>query len=89
MPKAAELNIDLNEPTHHQPQAATSPRKPAEQPKQQGREVERPKNDTPVNFRWPAAEVKALKQAALDADMTLQDFLLSCFHAYMKNQGRV
>jgi uncharacterized protein (DUF1778 family) len=43
--------------------------------------VEPPKNDTPVNFRWPAAEVKAMKKAALEADMTIQDFLLSCFHA--------
>ena len=76
MAKAAALDIDLAAPAH-QPAAATSPRKT----KEQGREAEPPRNDTPVNFRWPAAEVKAMKKAALEADMTIQDFLLSCFHA--------
>jgi hypothetical protein len=79
MPKAASLDIDLNDPAH-MPPAATAPRTV----KQQGREVEPPKNDTPVNFRWPAAEVKAMKKAALDEDMTIQDFLLSCFHSFMQ-----
>jgi hypothetical protein len=81
MPKAAELDIDLNAPAQLPP-AATAPRTV----KERSRQAEAPKNDTPVNFRWPAAEVKALKRAALDADMTQQDFLLSCFHAFL--QGR-
>jgi hypothetical protein len=42
-----------------------------------------PRNDTPVNFRWPAAEIKALKRAAIEADMTMSEFLLACFHARM------
>jgi hypothetical protein len=71
MPKAAELDIDLNSPAHL-PAAATAPRTVKERRK----EPEPPKNDTPVNFRWPAAEVKAMKKAALDADMTMQDFML-------------
>lgn len=76
MAKPAALDIDLAAPAY-QPPAATSPRKT----KEQGREAGTPRNDTPVNFRWPAAEVKAMKKAALEADMTIQDFLLSCFHA--------
>lgn len=82
MAKAAELDIDLAAP-EHQPTAATSPRKT----KDKGREVEPPKNDTPVNFRWPAAEVKAMKKAALEADMTIQDYLLSCFHSFLHGKS--
>ena len=78
MPKAADLDIDLNDPAH-MPPSATSPRTVKERRK----EPEPPKNDTPVNFRWPAAEVKAMKKAALEADMTIQDFLLSCYHAFL------
>ena len=78
MPKAASLDIDLNDPAHT-PSAATAPRAVKESRKK----AELSKNDTPVNFRWPATEVKALKKAALDADMTMQDFLLSCFHAFL------
>jgi hypothetical protein len=80
MPKAANLDIDLNAPTHTPP-AATAPRTV----KERRREAEPPKNDTPVNFRWPAAEVKAMKKAALEADMTIQDFLLSCFHSFLQS----
>lgn len=86
MPKAADLDIDLNEPPP-MPPASTAPRTVKERRKEQ----EPPKNDTPVNFRWPAAEVKAMKKAALDADMTIQDFLLSCFHSFLQKSkhGRV
>jgi hypothetical protein len=79
MPKAADLDIDLNAPAYLPP-AATAPRTVKERRK----EPEPPKNDTPVNFRWPGFEVKAMKKAALEADMTIQDFLLSCFHAFLQ-----
>jgi hypothetical protein len=78
MPKAADLDIDLSEPPQ-MPTAATAPRSVPKRAKQQ----DSARNDTPVNFRWPAAEVKAMKRAALDADMTQQEFLLTCFHAYL------
>jgi len=81
MPKAAELDIDLNAPAQ-EPPAATAPRTA----KQKRQQPEAPKNDTPVNFRWPAAEVKAMKKAALDADMTIQDFLLTCFHSFLQDK---
>jgi hypothetical protein len=38
----------------------------------------------PLQIRIPAAEVKAIKRAALEADQTISDFMLACFHAYMK-----
>ncbi len=79
MAKAAELDIDLDASEQPNPPAATSPRKPQAPTKPAA-----PKSDTPVNFRWPAAEVKNMKRAALEADMTIQDFMLACFHAYMK-----
>lgn len=38
----------------------------------------------PLQIRIPAAEVKAIKRAALESDQTISDFMLACFHAYMK-----
>lgn len=38
----------------------------------------------PLQIRIPAPEVKAIKRAALEADQTISDFMLACFHAYMK-----
>ena len=38
----------------------------------------------PLQIRIPAAEVKAIKRAALEADQTISEFMLACFHAYMK-----
>ena len=38
----------------------------------------------PLQIRIPAADAKAIKRAALDADQTISDFMLACFHASMK-----
>ena len=84
MAKAATLDIDLDAAAH-QPPAATAPRRV----KEEGREVAPPpKNDTAVNFKWPAADVKAMKREALEADMTIQDFLLSCFHDRLQTRKK-
>jgi hypothetical protein len=80
MAKAAELDIDLAASEQPLPPAATSPRTPKAHKKPKGT-----KRDTPVNFRWPAAEVKRMKRAALEADMKIQDYMLACFHAFLKN----
>ena len=77
MAKAADLDIDLTA-AMHQPPAATAPRSI----KENGRETQPPKYGTSVNFRWPAEEVTAWTHAATDADMTMQDYLLTCFHAF-------
>ncbi len=38
----------------------------------------------PLQIRIPAAEAKAIKRAALEADQTISEFMLACFHASMK-----
>lgn len=41
----------------------------------------------PLQVRWPRAEVKAAKLAAVELDFpTMSDFMLACFHAYMKTR---
>jgi hypothetical protein len=38
----------------------------------------------PLQIRIEARDLKAIKRAALEADQTVSDFMLACFHAYMK-----
>ena len=38
----------------------------------------------PLQIRIAAAEAKAIKHAAIEADQTISDFMLACFYAYMK-----
>ena len=47
------------------------------------RKAKPPANDKPLQVRWPRVEVKALKLAA-GAEQTISEFMLACFHAYMK-----
>jgi len=72
MPKALALSEDtlnLVEP----PQAART--KAVSLPKEK---------NVPLQIRVRAAEAKEIKRAALDADQTISEFMLSCFHACMK-----
>jgi hypothetical protein len=84
MAKALELNADTLTVVPSVPRAAqvTTPAagpgraKPAPVPK-----VER----EPLQVRWPVEDVKAAKLAAIQLDFpTVSDFMLACFHAYMK-----
>ena len=38
----------------------------------------------PLHIRIGADEAKAIKRAALEADQTISEFMLACFHASMK-----
>ena len=38
----------------------------------------------PLQIRLPRDEVRAIKIAAAESEQTISDFMLSCFHAYMK-----
>ena len=38
----------------------------------------------PLQIRIPAADAKAIKLAAVQADQTISEFMLACFHARMK-----
>jgi hypothetical protein len=51
-----------------------------------GREAKQESRE-PLQVRWPAKEVKAARLAAIQLDFpTLSDFMLACFHAYMKSR---
>ena len=87
MAKALELSVDtMNAPPV--PKAAQVNQQPAQLPKKQGRaarskQQEEPKE--PLQVRWPGSDVKAAKLAAIQLDFpTVSDFMLACFHAYMK-----
>ena len=42
----------------------------------------------PLQVRWPSADIKAAKLASIQQDFdTVSDFMLACFHAYMKGKG--
>jgi len=38
----------------------------------------------PLQIRLPREEVRAIKIAAAEREQTISDFMLACFHAYMK-----
>lgn len=42
----------------------------------------------PLQFRMPPDFVRAFKQAALDRDLKLNEFLKVCFQEFMKNGSR-
>jgi hypothetical protein len=82
MAKATELNADIMTAAVPVPKAAQAPAPPVE-PK---RSKLAPKAKVvPLQIRWPASDVKAAKLAAIQLDFpTVSDFMLACFHAYMK-----
>jgi hypothetical protein len=69
-PRAAQL-AKVEAQTHPAPKAT----KPVKVPKAP---------QVPLQIRIGAADAKAIKRAALEADQTTSDFMLACFHAYMK-----
>jgi hypothetical protein len=85
MAKAMELSLEtMTAPPI--PKAAQSTT-PAAEPRK-GREVKAAPQEPrePLQVRWPGEDVKAAKLAALQMDFpTVSEFMLACFHAYMKN----
>ena len=88
MAKALELTDETLTAPPPMPRAAqiSTPAPTAKQ----GREArQEPKQDTakePLQVRWPGEDVKAAKLAAIQKDFpTVSDFMLACFHAYMKS----
>ena len=81
MAKALELNPDTLAVVPSVPQAAQMKSSSTDEPRRG--KVER----EPLQVRWPVEDVKAVKLAAIQMDFpTVSDFMLACFHAYMKNQ---
>lgn len=85
MPKALELSVDtMTAPPI--PKASQAMRSAPEPRK--GREVKTAPQEPrePLQVRWPGEDVKAAKLAALQMDFpTVSEFMLACFHAYMKS----
>jgi hypothetical protein len=85
MAKALELNADTLTVMPSVPQAAQVKHVHTEEPKR-GKAAPKVERE-PLQVRWPVEDVKAVKLAAIQMDFpTVSDFMLACFHAYMKNQ---
>jgi hypothetical protein len=80
MPKAVALTPELVETPQITPKAATPARSVANDTKKPAPKVK----PIPLQVRLPRAEVKAIKVAAAQREQTISDFMLACFHAYMK-----
>jgi hypothetical protein len=79
MPKPVALTPALMEAPQITPQASTVARaaaKPLQAPKAA---------QVPLQVRLPREEVRAIKIAAAEREQTVSEFMLACFHAYMKS----
>jgi hypothetical protein len=86
MAKALELADTLAVVPSVPKAAQVTPPRPA---MKQGREVTKQEPREPLQVRWPGEDVKAAKLAAIQMDFpTVSDFMLACFHAYMKTTKR-
>ena len=79
MPKAVSLTADALEAPQITPSAATPPRREAKTKKPDPKEEQ-----VPLQVRLPRDQVRAIKVAAAERDLTISDFMLACFHAHMK-----
>jgi hypothetical protein len=85
MAKALELNPDTLAAVPSVPQAAQVKLSPVEESKR-GKTAAKIERE-PLQVRWPTEDVKAVKLAAIQMDFpTVSDFMLACFHAYMKSK---
>jgi hypothetical protein len=81
MPKPVPLTPDALTAPQITPQAAT-PQRGARSRRQAKQPLPKP---VPLQVRLPREEVRAIKIAATQRDQTISQFMLTCFHAYMKN----
>jgi len=85
MAKALALTPETLKVAQPTPKAATPARSPVPVPKPEPKAKTEPKAEqVPLQVRLPREEVRAIKVAAAERDMTISDFMLACFHAYMK-----
>jgi hypothetical protein len=84
MAKALQLNDNILDNAPPVPQAAQV-KTPVEAAK--GKKGNPKVGQVPLQVRWPRTEVKAAKLAAVQDDFpTVSDFMLACFHEYMKSR---
>ena len=87
MAKALELNAEALAAAQPVPRASKAT-VPATAPKRGMPEAKAGR--TPLQVRWPAKDVKAAKLAAIQLDFpTVSEFMLACFHDYMKTRREV
>ena len=82
MAKAVPLTLTALSAPQITPQAATPARSPAVKAAPPAApEVEK----VPLQVRIPKEDARAIKVAAAERDLSISDFMLACFHAYMKD----
>ena len=79
MPKAVSLTAEALVAPQITPTGATPPRRDAKPKKADSKEQQ-----IPLQVRLPRDQVRAIKVAAAERDLTISDFMLACFHAHMK-----
>jgi hypothetical protein len=86
MPKAVSLTPDALLTLQTPPLAATPPRTlPPRRNASERVKAPAPKlEQLPLQVRLPREQVRAIKVAAAEREQTISDFMLACFHAYMK-----
>ena len=85
MPKAVSLTPDLVDAPQIAPQAATPARAMTAPPTAAPVQAPSPKGDVmPLQVRLPRQDVRAIKIAAAEREQSISEFMLACFHAYMK-----
>lgn len=83
MAKAVILTPDALVAPQSIPKAATPPRGSVSL---KAAHVTKPKAEQiPLQVRIPREAARAIKIAAAEREQTISDFMLSCFHAYMKD----
>jgi hypothetical protein len=83
MAKAISLDDSIFQEPPKPPRAAPSAAPPAkDQPKLKASKAK--VQHVPLQIRIPAADAKAIKIAAVQADQTISDFILACIHAKIK-----
>lgn len=90
MAKALALTPDVLNAPQITPKAATPPRAATSDKLTDeviSKTIKGPSH--PLQIRIPREEARAIKIAATERDMTLSDFMLACFHAYMKKDKDV
>jgi hypothetical protein len=87
MAKALELSPDTLTAPPVPKAAQIIPQAPEPKQRREAKPAAKAEPREPLQVRWPGDEVKAAKLAAIQLDFpTVSDFMLACFHAYMKSR---
>lgn len=86
MAKAVPLTLETLKTQPVTPLAATPPRSPSNTTSAPVETLRAEKSaNVPLQIRIPKEEARAIKVEAAKNDQSISDFMLACFHAYMKN----